>query len=251
MRIPRSTLTPPTSSRRRVHHRIRLQVAWHMPMGLPKRLSLIIPASAIPLVRQVTAVSGPNGHIDWLNCGIHGSGWSPAPVKIGDLVVVSLDSARHTTFSPCSDKIIAAFKTYGQRLGIPPIILASFAMQESSCNPYAVGGAGEQGLMQITQEKCKGAPNGNCKDIEFNIRTGAEFFAATLASNGGDVFSTVGEYNGWRLGMTYGDATRAANTCCKCQNNLDYLHQFVNGWLQGLNAYEMRLGIYHNVDCPK
>jgi hypothetical protein len=48
---------------------------------------------------------------------------------------------------------------------VPPIILASFAMQESSCNPSAVGGAGEQGLMQITRDKCKGAPNGNCKDI--------------------------------------------------------------------------------------
>ena len=94
-------------------------------------------------------------------------------------------------------------------------------MQESSCNPSAVGGAGEQGLMQITRDKCKGAPNGNCKDIvsflihgfrfthqlychqDFNIRTGAEFFAATLASNGGDVFSTIGEYNGWEPGMTY------------------------------------------------
>lgn len=94
-------------------------------------------------------------------------------------------------------------------------------MQESSCIPSAVGGAGEQGLMQITRDKCKGAPNGNCKDIvsflihdfkfthwlyclqDFNIRVGAEFFAATLASNGGDVFSTIGEYNGWRPGMTY------------------------------------------------
>jgi len=38
-------------------------------------------------------------------------------------------------------------------------------MQESSCNSQAVGGAGEQGLMQITPDKCKGAPNGNCKDI--------------------------------------------------------------------------------------
>jgi hypothetical protein len=94
-------------------------------------------------------------------------------------------------------------------------------MQESSCNPSAVGGAGEQGLMQITREKCKGAPNGNCKDIvsylihdfelthrvychqDFNIRAGAEFFVATLASNGGDVFSTIGEYNGWKPGMTY------------------------------------------------
>jgi hypothetical protein len=73
-------------------------------------------------VVKITSVSGPNGHIDWLNCKIHGSGWSPAPVKVEDLVVVSLDSARHTTFSPCSDKIIATFKKYGQRLG-------------SSCSP--------------------------------------------------------------------------------------------------------------------
>ena len=38
---------------------------------------------------------------------------------------------------------------------------------------------------------------------DFNIRVGAEFFVATLASNGGDVFSTIGEYNGWKPGMTY------------------------------------------------
>jgi membrane-bound lytic murein transglycosylase MltF len=44
-------------------------------------------------------------------------------------------------------------------------MLASFAMQESNCNPTIVGGAGEQGLMQITREKCKGAPNGDCKNI--------------------------------------------------------------------------------------
>ena len=34
-------------------------------------------------------------------------------------------------------------------------------MQESSCDPSTVGGAGEQGLMQITKDKCGGAPNGN------------------------------------------------------------------------------------------
>jgi hypothetical protein len=28
------------------------------------------------------------------------------------------------------------------------------------------------------------------------------------------------------------------------------LHQFLNGWMQGVNAYEMRLGKYHNVECP-
>lgn len=37
-------------------------------------------------------------------------------------------------------------------------------MQESSCNPETVGGAGEQGLMQITKDKCNGAPGGNCRD---------------------------------------------------------------------------------------
>lgn len=38
-------------------------------------------------------------------------------------------------------------------------------MQESSCNPNTVGGAGEQGLMQLTKDKCTNAPNGNCKDV--------------------------------------------------------------------------------------
>lgn len=38
-------------------------------------------------------------------------------------------------------------------------------MQESSCNPHTVGGGGEQGLMQITRDKCGGAPGGNCQDV--------------------------------------------------------------------------------------
>lgn len=47
---------------------------------------------------------------------------------------------------------------------VPPIVIASFALQESSCNPDTVGGAGEQGLMQLTKDKCGGAPGGNCKE---------------------------------------------------------------------------------------
>jgi len=47
---------------------------------------------------------------------------------------------------------------------VPPILLASIAMQESTCNPGTVGGAGEQGLMQITPDKCGGAPGGDCQD---------------------------------------------------------------------------------------
>jgi hypothetical protein len=122
-------------------------------------------------------------------------------------------------------------------------------MQESFCNPSAVGGAGEQGLMQITRDKCVGAPKGNCQDIDFNIKTGSGYFVSLLAANNGDIFATIGEYNGWRRGMTFSDATSAAHTsCCRCQNNLDYVHQFANGWLQGNNAYQAGLGKYFNLE---
>jgi hypothetical protein len=47
-------------------------------------------------------------------------------------------------------------------------MLASFALQESSCNPTAVGGAGEQGLMQLTSDKCGDSPGGNCQDVVSN-----------------------------------------------------------------------------------
>jgi hypothetical protein len=38
---------------------------------------------------------------------------------------------------------------------------------------------------------------------DYNIKTGAEFFANILAANNGDVFKTVGTYNGWHPSMTY------------------------------------------------
>lgn len=93
-------------------------------------------------------------------------------------------------------------------------------MQESSCNAETVGGAGEQGLMQLTKDKCGGAPDGNCKDPvsyllnliyfaelvinkEYNIRTGTEFFSTTLKNNDGNLLLTLGNYNGWPEGMTF------------------------------------------------
>ena len=62
--------------------------------------------------------------------------------------------------------------------------------------------AGEQGLMQISKDKCGGAPNGNCQDVDFNIRTGTKFFADTLNGNGGNLLLTLGNYNGWPKRMT-------------------------------------------------
>jgi len=129
-------------------------------------------------------------------------------------------------------------------------MLASFAMQESSCQPSAVGGGGEQGLMQLTQDKCAGAPGGNCQDPDFNIRQGAKFFSQTLSSNGGNVLQAIGSYNGWTLGLTESAAFAAASSdCCRCQNNGDYLMQFANGWLLNINPYTNHLGKYFNLDA--
>lgn len=55
------------------------------------------------------------------------------------------------------------------------------------------------------------------------------------------------EYNGWFAGLSYSTATAAASTgCCECQQNLDYMHQMLNGWLQGKTGYE--LGSIGNLD---
>ncbi|KAI9509156.1 hypothetical protein F5148DRAFT_978733 [Russula earlei] len=81
-------------------------------------------------------------------------------------------------------------------------------MRESYCNPNVVGGAGEQSLMQITHGKCNGAPNGDVATIlfiiarDYNIGTAEKFFAALLETNYGNVLETVGQYNGWKPGMT-------------------------------------------------
>lgn len=208
----------------------------------------------IGATKKVTAVSGPNGNIDWLNCGINNGGWNPPFVTVNDVIAKSLSDAVKTSGSPfgaCSS-YTWMFEKYGAEHNIPAIMLAAFAMEESSCNAGTVGGAGEQGLMQLTQDKCGGAPGGNCRDPEFNIRKGAEFFRGVLDGNGGDLLLSIGMYNGWHKGLTYGEATAAQYSGnCHWQNNLDYLHQFLNGWLQNINAYDSnpRLGKYFNLDA--
>jgi len=52
---------------------------------------------------------------------------------------------------------------------VPRMLAISIAMQESTCNPNVEGGGGEQGMMQITKDKCGDAPGGNCKDAVRSI----------------------------------------------------------------------------------
>ncbi|KAF9222574.1 glycoside hydrolase family 23 protein [Gyrodon lividus] len=203
--------------------------------------------------QEITALSGPNGNINFLNCGLTSGGWTPPLIHVNDIVSVGLSQVAYnegSAFFPCKD-YVPIFENYGQKYGVPAIMLASFAMQESSCIPSTVGGAGEQGLMQITVDKCGGAPNDDCKDPDFNIHQGAKFFSETLDSVNGDLLLAIGHYNGWHKGLTYAEATYAAqHGNCHEQNNLDYLHQFLNGWMQDVNSYEHKppLGQYFNLD---
>jgi len=204
--------------------------------------------------KQVTKTTGPNGSIAFLDCGINKSGgWNPPNFHVSDLVVESLSSALENPNSPfkACKAYLSLFNKYADQYGLKSIMLASTAMEESSCNPNAQGEGGEQGLMQISKDKCTGAPDGNCKDPDFNIKTGAKYMADTLNANGGNIVLTLGEYNGWFKGMTYADATKARySSCCRCQNNLDYIFQIMNGWYQGIDPGSKGLGQYFNLnDC--
>ncbi|KAI0081321.1 hypothetical protein K474DRAFT_1422987 [Panus rudis PR-1116 ss-1] len=198
---------------------------------------------------DISATGGPNGRIDWLNCGIDAGGWNPPPVTVNDIVFKDLRQSLQEPGNPfeACKPFIDLFEQHANEHGIPSIMIASIAMQESSCNPDTVGGAGEQGLMQITPDKCGGAPGNNCKEPSFNIATGVDFFAQTLKNNNGNVLKTVGHYNGWADKMTIAQATAQVHKCCACQNNLDYLQQYFNGWLQGIDPYTRKLGKYFNL----
>jgi len=202
----------------------------------------------------LTSTAGPNGAIDWLNCRIdNDGGWSPPYVGVKDLIAMDLSDALKDDNSPfqACEPYMWAFEQYAGQYNVPAILVASFALQESSCNPSAVGGAGEQGLMQLTSDHCNGAPSAGCQDVGFNVQTGAKLFSDLLDQNNGNVLVAIGSYNGWASNMTYSQATSAGNgNCCRCQNNLDYLFQFLNGWLLNVDAYtfQPRLGKYFNLD---
>ena len=99
--------------------------------------------------------------------------------------------------------------------------MAGIAMQESTCNPSASDPqGGSYGLMQITPDKCGGAPNGNCEDPvrassihaqrpgltaaeqQFNINAGANYIGEMLSMAQGNILLALGAYNGWSPGLT-------------------------------------------------
>ena len=128
------------------------------------------------LAVDVQATTGPNGQIAWLTCGINpddnSSGWNPPNATIDQVITlegglraaIQMDGSPYTA---CTD-YIEIFEAAGGEFGskhilllcipfsfltlckVPPLFIAAFALQESSCNPTTMGQGGETGMMQIS-----------------------------------------------------------------------------------------------------
>ncbi|BGP47379.1 hypothetical protein JCM10450v2_003231 [Rhodotorula kratochvilovae] len=203
--------------------------------------------------RESSKDGGPNGSEEWLNCGISkgeaDSGWTPPTIHLSQIRTLDLESALsmpNSVYASCKP-YKHFFEKYGAQHGIPPILLAAFAMQESSCDPAVRGdNGGAFGLMQITEDKCGDAPNGHCADPEYNVKTAAAYFAKVLEEHDESLLLALGSYNGWYKDLSYKKAIAARSYCCECQQNLDYHQQMLNGWLLGLDG--SKLGTMRNLD---
>ncbi|PVG01871.1 glycoside hydrolase family 23 protein, partial [Serendipita vermifera] len=180
----------------------------------------------------------------WLTCGIRNGGWNPPKIDMNNIIYKSLRDILNSgggPFNACRD-YVDHFEDAARDTNLPSSLLASIAMQESSCNPNATGRAGEIGMMQVTGEKCPS--NGNCYDARTNIYIGANYLRGRIDANGGNIVQAMGEYNGWFVGMNEWDAS---NHPCGQRNNLDYLNNVFNGYLQGVDPSSINMGVFFNV----
>lgn len=188
--------------------------------------------------KSVTSTTGPNGAQEFLNCGLYDSnGWTPPMVTVDQVSSMSLDTALQDPNSPfqACKPYLSIFDKYAQQTGLPSILIASIAMQESSCIASTMGdNGGAYGLMQITQDKCSSGVS--CTDPDYNIKTGATYFKSRLEANNNNILLALGEYNGWYTGLTVAKATAIKSQCCECQNNLNYFQQMLNGWMQNVDG---------------
>lgn len=132
------------------------------------------------------------------------------------------------------------FQSAGAEYGVDPVILAVIAMQQSSCSTNT--GNSTPGLMEVS---CDYYPSGSCTNsTQDNVNAGASYFTTQIAVAGDNVIQAFGLYNGWftaNSGMN-GNRSLTEDFPCSSQGqvnvpqNLDYLHQVLNGWLMGLDV---------------
>lgn len=200
---------------------------------------------------------GPNGSEEWLNTGLGDNGWEPPYLDINNLTHISLDEYYGGVGSGCA-QYDEFFKSSGDKYNIDPAILAFIAMQESSCNADA--GGPTPGLMQCHPGNCQNGQD-NCQyPIQDNVDCGAYYLRSALDRADGNAVRALGSYNGWfvaadNTGMNGGRGITEDYPCSSegqgngYPQNLDYLHEVLNGWFQGYDIYgaDAHLGGYY--DC--
>lgn len=188
---------------------------------------------------------GPNGSEAWLNTGLKGNGWNPPFLDINNLTHISLSDYYSGVGQPCQ-QYDSEFQASGAKYGIDPAILAFIAMQESSCN--AAEGGPTPGLMQCDPSNCQnGSPS--CQyPVQANTDCGAWVLQQALENTGGNAVHALGSYNGWftasdGTGLNGGKGITKSYPCSSQgrangdPQNLNYLHETLNGWFQGYDMY--------------
>lgn len=188
---------------------------------------------------------GPNGSEEWLNTGVKGNGWSPPFLDINKLSHISLEDYYKGVGKGCK-KYDQNFKSSGKKYNIDPAILAFIAMQESSCNADA--GGPTPGLMQCDPGNCQNGKRSCQYPIQDNVDCGAHVLRAALDRSKGNAVHALGSYNGWftagdGTGLNGGKGLTEKYPCSKegkahgVPQNLNYLHETLNGWFQGYDMY--------------
>jgi hypothetical protein len=200
---------------------------------------------------------GPNGSEAWLNTGVDDDGWNPPFLDINNLTHIDLSEYYNGVGQPCQ-QYDQYFQSSGSTYGIDPAILAFIAMQESSCN--ADEGGSTPGLMQCDPSNCQNGQSSCQYPVQANVDCGAHVLQSALARTGGNAVHALGSYNGW---FTASDDTGLNNGLgltrdypCSQQGkdhgdpqNLNYLHETLNGWFQGLDMYGTDADLDGSYDC--
>lgn len=200
---------------------------------------------------------GPNGSEEWLNSGVKGNGWEPPYLDINKLSHISLEEYYNGVGGGCR-QYDQYFKSAGQKYNLDPAILAFIAMQESSCNADA--GGPTPGLMQCDPGNCQNGRQDCQYPIQDNVDCGAHVLRAALDRTGGNAVHALGSYNGWFTasdgtglnggrGLTEGYPCSDEGKAHGVPQNLNYLHETLNGWFLGYDMYGKDQGLHGMYNC--
>lgn len=186
---------------------------------------------------------GPNGSEAWLNSGVTSDGWNPPFLDINKLTHISLEDYYKGVGKSCQ-RYDAQFQSSGKKYNIDPAILAFLAMQESSCN--ADEGGPTPGLMQCDPSNCQNGKSSCQYPVQDNVDCGAHVLRAQLDDSNGNAVKAIGAYNGWFTAGSGLNGNKGLTEKYPCSaegkrhgepQNLNYLHETLNGFFQGKDIY--------------